>query len=61
MKQVEKKPVRVTAKAWCTADHDHTQRIEVDLRTRQEAINWCRFNAYWMKDFRIDGVPHFPA
>lgn len=52
--------VRVTAKAWETATRDHTQHIEVELRTRQEAINWCRFNAYWMKDFRIDGKPYAP-
>ncbi len=25
-------------------------------KSRQEAINWVRFNRDWMKDLRIDGV-----
>lgn len=50
--------VKVSGKAIDQNTRDWTKLVEIELRTRMEAINWISFNRDWMKDFQIDGVPY---
>lgn len=49
------KPVIATGRAYSQQTRDWTDEARVEFKTRQEAINWVRFNRDWMKDLRIDG------
>jgi hypothetical protein len=39
--------------AYDPATRDWTIRVEVEFKTRQEALNWINFQRDWMKRLRI--------